>query len=55
MREDRLKLFTLSVLKTQAGGGTEEKGDFQVTNLTVVASQLFQALDNLHKTVLAQV
>ena len=48
-------MFTLLVLKTQAGGGTEEKGDFQVTNLTVVAGQVLQALDNLHKTPLAQV
>lgn len=43
-------MFTLPVLKTQARGEREEKGDFQVTNLTVVAGQVLQVLDNLHKT-----
>lgn len=43
------------MLKTQAGGGTEEKGDFPVTNPTVVAGEVLESLDNLHRSLLAQV
>lgn len=33
----KLKLFTLPVLKIQAGGGTEEEGDCWVTDQTAMA------------------